>query len=65
MNDDEISNLSRAEVQELEEKAAEKNAWACCYDLSLRVDVAPGPHNTMDCNVTSKKKITFSLTLSI
>ena len=35
MSDDEISNLSRAEIQELEEKAAEKNAWACCYDLAL------------------------------
>ena len=41
MSDDEISNLSRAEVQELEEKAAEKNAWACCYDLALRADGAP------------------------
>ena len=40
MSDDEISNLSRAEVQELEEKAAEKNACACCYDLALRVDGA-------------------------
>ena len=66
MSHDEISNLSRAEVQELEKKAAEKNAWACCYDLALRVDGTPGPHNTMDCCVTSKKKkITFSLIQSI
>ena len=36
MSDDEISNLSRAEVQELEAKTAEKNAWPCCYDLALR-----------------------------
>ena len=59
MNDDEISNLSRAEVQELEEKAAEKNAWACCYDLALSVDGAPGPHNTLNCYVTSKKDYFF------
>ena len=45
--------------QELEEKAAEKNAWACCYDSTLRVDGAPGSHNTMDCYVTSKKDYCF------
>ena len=56
MSDDEISNLSRAEVQELEEKTAEKNAWACCYDLALRVD---GPHNTLNCYVSSKKEDYF------
>ena len=47
------------QIEELEESAAEKNAWSCCYDLVLRVDGAPGPHGTMESYVTEKENGLF------
>ena len=47
------------QIEELEESAAEKNAWSCCYDRALRVDGAPGSHGTMESYVTEKENRSF------
>ena len=59
MSDEEISALSNEQIEELEESAAEKNAWSGCYDIALRVDGAPGPHGTMESYVTEKENGSF------
>ena len=59
MRDEEISALSNEQIEKLEESASEKNAWSCCYDKSLRVDGAPGPHGTMESYVTEKENGSF------
>ena len=59
MSDEEISALSNKQIEKLEESAAEKNAWSCCYDIALRADGAPGPYGTMESYVTEKEKGSF------
>ena len=56
MSDEEISALSNEQIEKLEESAAEKDAWSCCYDIAQRVDGAPGPHRTVESYVTEKEK---------
>ena len=59
MSDEEISVLSNEQIEELEESAAEKNGWSCCYDIALQVDGAPGPHGTMENYLTEKENGSF------
>ena len=56
MSDKEIS---AEQIEELDENAAEKNAWSCCYDIALRVDGAPGLHGAMESYVTEKENGLF------
>ena len=51
--------LSNEQIEKLEESAAEKNDWSCCYDIVLRVDGAPGPDGTMESYVTETENGSF------
>ena len=59
LKDHDISQLSSKDLADLEMTRMEKNCWAVCREVALRIDESPGPHCNMKGFVTKARDQQF------